>query len=502
MQFGFAIDQRKCIGCHACTVACKAENDVPVGSFRTWVQYTEKGRFPEVRRHFTVLRCNHCDAAPCVTICPVGALDKRPDAIVDLDRDTCIGCRACMQACPYDALYFAEDKGVAEKCHYCAHRVEVGLAPACVVVCPEEAIVSGDTSDPESPISRLIASQPTTRRRLDKETDPRVWYVDALDEALEPGRAAEPESYLFSDRASFDAPAPVVPGFEPTPDVIRTLDAPHAPAWGWHVWVYLVTKNLAAGAMLLAPFLALMGLEAGAARDLVPEIVALVFLAVTGALLTHDLGRPERVWRLFLAPNTRSWLVRGAWVISAFGAATGGALLARLFGADGFADVLRWIALPLAALTSGYTAWLFAQCKGRDLWLEKGLFVRLVLRAGVLGAGLALALAPWSAEAGTFFAIAAVMCGLVFIDERREGPKEHLAGHANALLWRGPARHSAWMHFVAAGLGLTTPFLAVLVPETPGLALLGAGLAFALVIASQLVYEREYIRAGQAVPIS
>src|SRR5204862_5428372 len=129
-QYGFVIDQRKCIGCHACTVACKAENDVPLGSFRTWVKYTEKGVFPEVKRHFSVLRCNHCDAAPCVTICPVNALTKRPDAIVDLDRDACIGCRACMQACPYDALSFNEDLGTTEKCHYCAHRTEVGLEPA------------------------------------------------------------------------------------------------------------------------------------------------------------------------------------------------------------------------------------------------------------------------------------------------------------------------------------------------------------------------------------
>jgi Fe-S-cluster-containing dehydrogenase component len=137
MQFGFVIDHRKCIGCHACTVACKAENEVPLGNFRTWVKYVEKGTFPAVRRHFTVLRCNHCDRAPCVEICPVNALSKRPDAIVDLDRDLCIGCRACMQACPYDALYLNEDAGVAEKCHYCAHRTELGLEPASSSVRPK-----------------------------------------------------------------------------------------------------------------------------------------------------------------------------------------------------------------------------------------------------------------------------------------------------------------------------------------------------------------------------
>ena len=92
MQLGFVIDHSRCIGCHACTVACKSENDVPLGDFRTWVKYTETGEFPEVRRSFAVLRCNQCTAAPCITICPVNALEKRPDGIVDIDPAACIGC--------------------------------------------------------------------------------------------------------------------------------------------------------------------------------------------------------------------------------------------------------------------------------------------------------------------------------------------------------------------------------------------------------------------------
>ena len=105
MRYGFVIDQRKCIGCHACTVACKEENQVPLGVNRTWVKYIEKGAFPDTRRYFTVMRCNHCDNAPCVTICPTVALYRRPDGIVDFDGARCIGCKSCMQACPYDALY-------------------------------------------------------------------------------------------------------------------------------------------------------------------------------------------------------------------------------------------------------------------------------------------------------------------------------------------------------------------------------------------------------------
>ncbi len=136
MQYGFAIDQRTCIGCHACTVACKTEHEVPVGQFRTWLKYVEKGEFPATTREFGVLRCNHCTDAPCVKICPTKALYKRDDGIVDFDRDRCIGCKSCMQGCPYDAIYIDEDTHTAAKCNFCAHRIDDDLEPACVVVCP------------------------------------------------------------------------------------------------------------------------------------------------------------------------------------------------------------------------------------------------------------------------------------------------------------------------------------------------------------------------------
>jgi Fe-S-cluster-containing dehydrogenase component len=99
-RYGFVIDQRQCIGCHACTVASKSENLVPLGVYRTWVKYVQKGTFPNTRQSFTVLRCNHCDDAPCVTICPTEALFRRPDGIVDFDAVRCIGCKSCMHACP------------------------------------------------------------------------------------------------------------------------------------------------------------------------------------------------------------------------------------------------------------------------------------------------------------------------------------------------------------------------------------------------------------------
>lgn len=495
MQYGFVIDHRKCIGCHACTVACKAENDVPVGDFRTWVKYVEKGTFPEVRRHFTVLRCNHCDAAPCVEICPVVALHKRPDAIVDLDRDLCIGCRACMQACPYDALYLNDQTGTAEKCHYCAHRTELGLEPACVVVCPEHAIVAGDAANPASEIAGLIASQPTSQRRVDKGTKPRVWYVDALDDALVPGRPAEPPLYLWSDRRT--APPPVPPGFEPPPDLIASLDVSHRVEWGWHIWVYMLTKNIAAGALLVAPFLERLGVPspAGTVSGVLPEIVAFLFLGVTGFLLVHDLGRPERFLKILFHPNTKSWLVKGTWALMAFGALAAASLALRLAGNAEAADAVRFANLPLAALASGYTAFLFHQCRGRDLWLERGLFLHLVAQAALMGAAVAMLL-PDAGSAPKLIFVAAAVTNAMWIRLGSARPHGNPVGRkAQAILraTRGPL-------FAYVGLYLAAVF--ALVPFRGAAESAFRILAALLAAAMLLLYEKRWIESGQKVPNS
>ena len=136
MLWGKLIDHDRCIGCHACSVACKAENDVPLGVFRTWVKTVEKGAGTAAKRHFGVMRCNQCENAPCVEICPTAAMFRRPDGIVDFDSTICIGCKGCIQACPYDAIYLDPTTQTAAKCNFCAHRVEVGLEPACVSACP------------------------------------------------------------------------------------------------------------------------------------------------------------------------------------------------------------------------------------------------------------------------------------------------------------------------------------------------------------------------------
>ena len=196
MRYGFVIDQNRCIGCHACTVACKEEHNIAVGVNRTWVKYIEKGHYPDTRRHFAVLRCNHCDDAPCIEICPTVALFRRHDGIVDFDNERCIGCKSCMQACPYDALYIDPDRNTAAKCNFDASRVEMGYKPACEVVCPTQAILSGDLDDPNSQISRRIAMDKVSVRKPEKGTKPKLFYVGVDGDLLNP-TLMDPQSSHF-----------------------------------------------------------------------------------------------------------------------------------------------------------------------------------------------------------------------------------------------------------------------------------------------------------------
>ncbi len=492
--YGFVIDQRKCIGCHACTVVCKSENDVPVGSFRTWVKYVEVGEFPDSRRHFSVMRCNHCDDAPCMKICPVHALSKREDGIVDLDREACIGCASCLQACPYDALYLNPDSGVAEKCHFCAHRVEVGLQPACAVICPEQAILAGDLDDPHSAISKTVLDLPVQRRREEKGTGPRVWYVDALEASLDPGATSQPDSWIWSDRRF---PAPEIPDglpqFEPG-EPKTVLDTDRGPAWGWHVWGYLFTKNLAAGAMMVAPLLGLIGLSAGVWH----EWIALLALALTGALLVADLGKPERALSLLTRGNLESWLVRGAWILTAFGVLISASLASHCLGEMGWVSILRWASLPVAVLASGYSAFLFGQCRGRDLWLEKGLFPALVARAALLGLLLAFALVGPNSSvlAGQSLALLGILNLVLLNHEVRGKTKTAAADRARRRLVsrQGPLVFVIGL-ILATGLGCLVAMGSELEAHVfPVIAVVAA--------LSMLPFEKSWVFAGQEEPNS
>jgi tetrathionate reductase subunit B len=180
-RFGMVIDQERCIGCEACTVACKTENKfsgyaIRVRTENTTQKGTPEGRFPDLKMTFLPRLCNHCSSPPCVDICPKEALIKREDGPVILDEARCDGCKACMEVCPYDAVGFNPDTDTAEKCNLCVHRIDQGLEPFCVICCEGQAIHFGDLNDPDSPVSRLIAARKIFQLIPGTGTGPSVYY--------------------------------------------------------------------------------------------------------------------------------------------------------------------------------------------------------------------------------------------------------------------------------------------------------------------------------------
>lgn len=178
-RWAMAIDLRKCYGCHSCSVSCKAEFEVPLGSWRSWVKTVERGSYPNVRRNFLPRLCNHCAKPPCVWVCPTKASHIRPDGLVDIHEGMCIGCRNCISVCPYNSRFLNPHKKVAQKCDFCRHRIDKGVEPSCVNTCPASARVFGDINDSKSAISKLLATAATQGLRAELGTDPHVLYIGA-----------------------------------------------------------------------------------------------------------------------------------------------------------------------------------------------------------------------------------------------------------------------------------------------------------------------------------
>jgi len=222
VKYGFVVDLSRCMGCRACVEACKVENNTAQGVFWMHVFRFEEGRYPNVNLAFVPRPCMHCDNAPCVKVCPVGARYKREDGLVLTDYERCIGCRYCEVACPYGVNYFnwkipadnyyidwksegnpvqvippyrnpdfqekygkeqrrvaggGQYVGVVEKCTWCVHRIENGLKPACVTNCPVSALRFGDLADPESDVSKLLVRNRWSRLLEERGTEPRVYYI-------------------------------------------------------------------------------------------------------------------------------------------------------------------------------------------------------------------------------------------------------------------------------------------------------------------------------------
>jgi Fe-S-cluster-containing dehydrogenase component/formate-dependent nitrite reductase membrane component NrfD len=503
-RFGFVIDQRNCIGCHACTVACKEEHGVELGVFRTWVKYIEQGTFPDARRYFSVLRCNHCDDAPCVEVCPVTSLYRREDGIVDFDPERCIGCKACMNACPYDALYIDPESHTAAKCNFCAHRVEKDLKPSCEIVCPTRAIISGDLDDPESEVSRLVATEDAQVRAPEQGTQPKLFYVGAHDAAIDPIQVAGGEAYLMTEvvESQREKLAPLAEEAQAT----VMADVAHPPPWGWRVSSYFLSKGVAAGAMMLAALLLVLGAEGSALADLVPGALALTGIAVTGLFLVWDLKQPKRFYYLFTKPQWRSWLAIGAQVINVAALVALLFTAAALFGWDGLRDVLRWPMVPAGAMLAAYTAFLFNQMEGRDLWQSRLLLPHTVVNAIVAGAG-ALGIAALVVDApaeleralGWSLVLGVAASGLIVGLDIFGTHSTRQAERAAKNLWRDLHAKPFWIGGVIVGL-VAPAALAAAFLVAGGTALLA--LAGGLAMVGLWVYEDAWVAAGQSVPLS
>lgn len=513
MRYGFAIDQRTCIGCHACTVACKTEHDIPVGQFRTWVKYVEKGQYPTTTREMGVMRCNHCSDAPCVTACPTRALFVREDGIVDFDSANCIGCKMCMQACPYDAIYIDANTHTAAKCNFCAHRIDAGLEPACVQVCPTQSIWMGDVDDPTSGISKFLSITPVNVRTPEQGTRPNVYYVGADQTVLDPLAAPVQGSYLWAEPDPLRlATAPDLPG-DPMSDARLTLNTAHPHPWGWKVWTYLWTKSVAAGVLLLGALLVLLTADRSPLVTTVVPLVTEVFLVITAAFLVWDLKRPERFWFL-LVPwrlNRRSWLAIGGIFLGATAAVAGLWLIAPAVGALGLGDPvnaipwLAWPAIPLAVMVAGYTAFLFGQAEGRDLWQSPALFWHLLAQAVMAGAGVLIVLSVvLASEAATQEWLAGALligiAGHLLISAVEFGGR-HSTRNAEVAAHRivaGPYARSFW----GGSIGLSLLAGALCLATLLGAPILLAVLAGLVVQPALLVHERLFVRAAQDPPLS
>jgi formate-dependent nitrite reductase membrane component NrfD/ferredoxin len=502
---------------------------------------------------------------------------QRADGIVEFDPNACIGCKACLQACPYDAIYIDPETHSAAKCHFCAHRTDIGLKPACEVVCPEAAIISGDLDDPDSTISRLIAREPVSVRKPEQGTAPKLFYIDVAEVTLTPTVAHMHETFFWADVATDQARAladvrsrqrevipleSADPTFQPsnvptfqrlttygtpirTPreqgmgagasallaggrvagQMVQTAyNAQHNIPWHWPVPAYLVTKSIGSGTFLAVALAAGLGLATLDGLFTAAALsVALLLIGITTGLLVYDLEKPRMFITILTRPQWRSWLTRGAFALIAFAVVAGLWFVIEAGGVVGLVGPalvttlrvpLAWIGFPLALLAAIYTAFLFAQAEGRDLWQSPLLPVHLAIQAFMAGAGMLFILGSAGALAGLplppgmpallawlFGVSLALDLFVTLVGEFGIPHASEIAARAAYAISHGRYRRWFWGGSVMFGhiLPLALLLLAVALPDSglPALAL--AGLA---AIIGLYAFEYAFVMAPQEIPNS
>jgi formate-dependent nitrite reductase membrane component NrfD len=411
-----------------------------------------------------------------------------------------------MAACPYDQLFIDENTKTAEKCNFCANRVENKLEPACVSVCPTECRIFGDMDDPTTAVAQIVQREAFTVRKPEKGTGPKVFYLGADDSIIQPEIASRP--FMFKEGGvhlrplGAREPDPASPG-DPRVD----YDVPHKKAWGIDLVLYLLTKGISTGALFLGAILWFMG-DRTALSGLAAPLVSSIFSGLTALVLIMDLERPERFYYILTRPNWKSWMARGAFILTAHGAIAGLWVLAWLLGAPSLITVLAVLTLPVALGATGYTGLLFAQGLARDLWQGPHATLDLVAQAAAEG-GAALLIAalfidvdPWvlSTVAWTV-AGATALHFLILVTENLLAPSPTLHHElAVRAIREGAYARLFWVG--ALGLGGLAPLVLFAVAMTSGFSLTVLVPMALVTLAGSLAWEYIWVEAGQCVPIS
>jgi formate-dependent nitrite reductase membrane component NrfD/ferredoxin len=471
---------------------------------------------------------------------------QRDDGIVEFDPSICIGCKSCMQACPYDSIYLDPETNTAAKCHFCGHRLDVGLEPACVVVCPEHAILAGDLNDPASEISQKLAIAQASVRKPEQGTGPKLFYINGNDWSLHPTASPAVNSYMWADKIteqntpSYELPVlsssngkksksgasirtprqqgmplngPIQIGGRVAEHMVQTAyNAQHKIQWHWELPFYLVTKNIAGGLFVLLGLGTGLGIVSfDALTFLAAGLTSMIFMLLTVILLIKDLAQPKRFLNVLLRPQWKSWLTRGAYIMVIFtvvaglwwlleGAAYLGWLSSELIAnARPFA---AWITLPLALGVVIYSALLLGQAEGRDMWQSPLLPFELLAQSLAVSSGAFLALSlfvtlPKSSHAflSIIFPVSLAINLLVMLANKFAMPfASEIAMLASREITHGNYRNYFWWGGVALG-HIVPLILFVLLPVLAPVAALAAviGLFF---------YEYVFILAPQRIPNS
>jgi len=446
---------------------------------------------------------------------------KRDDGIVDFDKSICIGCKACMAACPYDAIFINPEDHSAEKCNFCAHRIDMLLEPACVVVCPTQAILVGDMNDPDSYVAQIINRDTVQVRRPEKETLPKLFYKGAHQATLDPLAAKRPDGGLFMWSEQQEGAGFVTsgnPNFNnSSAAALLSYDVAHSIPWDWRVSLYTWTKGIACGVYLVACLLVLLGLinVNNPIWLWATPVISGAFLAITGGLLLWDLEHPERFYLIFTRPQWRSWLVRGAFIIAGYTIVLLLHFIASWMGWRSFQTRLMIAGIPLSIFTAVYTAYLFAQAKARDMWQNPLLPPHLFFQSLLLGSAVMLPLVVldrstsaverfrgfmWPETRWLLWFVA--ITGLIHLFMVwGEVSLTHPTAHARLAIWEmvsGRYKNEFWIGIALSTLGALLPLLAAVeilsvsvgVASTP-LALIGL-----------MLFESAYVQAGQSVPLA